>query len=349
MATIQRSSDYLPGRLLLGCLAVLGLLLRTRRPLASSLVISAAVAAESVLAESPDEIPVLLAIIVSVFSVTAHGPSRLFAGGLAALAAAMTIAIATDPSDDLTNLVPTLALFLLLPAGLGLGFRRRGEDLRLMRARTMAAEQDAVRAAEVAVEAERRRLARELHDVVSHAVTLIAVQAEAGRSLLDRDPEGARRSLEAISVTSRDALAELQSLLTLLHEVDGTSGAGLADLPALLAGLRAAGARVDVEGEAPPRLPHAVDHCAYRVVQEGLTNALRHCRNPEVTVTIEQDSETVAISIVSRGRVHQSSYGGSGRGIAGLEARVHEFGGELQSGMEDERFVLRARLPVGAS
>ena len=332
-------------RSVLVALTVSGIAVRRTAPASSGAWIAAGLAATSLITESPDQVGVLLAVIVSAFSVAAWAPLRDAAMGLGLLALAVSLSIAVDPSDDLGNIAPTLLLFLAVPAGLGLAFNRRGRTLAELTARTAELE----RQAEQAVETERRRIARELHDVVSHAVTLIAVQAEAGQAVLDDDPEAARRSLAAISTASRDALAELHSLLGLLRKHDESEGPapGLSSLPTLVAGVRAAGLEVELlQDGPPPRLDPEADLCAYRVVQEGLTNALRHSRQPDVRVRVEAHPSTVRIDVESFGPAHQSSYGGSGRGLEGLRARVLDLGGTFTSGQPHEQaWSLNVTLP----
>ncbi len=211
----------------------------------------------------------------------------------------------------------------------------------------------AEREAQAAIQAERQRIARELHDVVSHAVTLIAVQAEAGQATIDRNPEAARRSLAAIGSASRDALAELHSLLTLLGESDDASAQhhGLEALPTLIGGVRAAGLRLNVtETGERPALAEEIDACAFRVVQEALTNAMRHTREPVAALNLDYEPDQVRIEVESSGLAHQSAYGGSGRGLIGLRDRVRELGGSLDAGpAEDGRYSVLAVLPLDAA
>ena len=345
--TMLDGGDQTLLRAALAAATVSGLLVRRTAPAVSSAWIAGGLAAESLLTESPDQAGVLIAVILSAFSVAAWAPLRDAVLGLGLLALAVSLSIAVDPSDDLSNVAPTLLLFLAVPAALGFVFNRRGRDLAAATLRAEAVEREAAEA----VAQERSRIARELHDVVSHAVTLIAVQAEAGQAVLDTDPEAARRSLDAISTASRDALSELHALVGLLGS-DESSGLarGLDSLPTLVDGVRAAGLRVDVveEGTRPP-LPPVVDLCAYRVVQEGLTNAIRHSRRPEVTVRIAASPVGVQIGVHSSGPAHQSSYGGSGRGLEGLRDRVLSLGGAFESGRRGgDRYCLDVSLPVDA-
>ena len=343
--SLATGGDQAPLRAGLAGLTVLMLVFRRRHPLVSTSLIAVGLATESVVAESPDEITVLFAVIISAFSVAAWSSRRDALVGLGFLSVSIALSISRDPSDSVGNIPPTLLLFICLPAGLGFAFHRRGQEVAALELRTDALEQEAA----AALDMERSRIARELHDVVSHAVTLIAVQSEAGRAVLDRDPAAAGRSLDAIGVASRDALAELHSMLTLLRaedRADSVTG-GLARLPALLEGARSAGMSVELteSGERQALSPE-VDHCAYRVVQEGLTNALRHSREPQVRVSIGRRRDSVSIGVASSGTPHQSAYGGSGLGLVQLKERVLSLGGAIDTGPSGPNsFTIKVSLP----
>ena len=274
-----------------------------------------------------------------------HAPRREAVLGVALVALGVSVAIATDPSDSITNIPPTLLLFVGFPSGLGLVLRRRQQDVAALTLETQAL----AREADLAVESERRRIARELHDVVSHAVTLIAVQAEAGQAVIGTDPEAARRSLDAIGRVSREALDELHRLLAVLHEDDAPPDRepGLALLPSLVQGARAAGLAVTVSETGSASLDGPVDSCAYRVVQEALTNALRHTSDADVDVVVDRTDDRARITVTSHGRRHASAYGGTGRGLAGLRERVTALGGTFHAATAGEHgFEVRVELPV---
>lgn len=316
---------------------------RRKAPAVSALLLATGLAVESVATESPDQAGIIFAVIISAFTVAGYAASREAALALGTMSMALAVSISVDPSDSASNILPTVALFVAIPAVVGFAFRRRGQDLAAMELRADRAERET----ELALESERRRLAREMHDMVSHAVTLIAVQAEAGKAVLDTDPAAARRSLEAIGASSRDAVSELQTLLALLHEpADPASTSGLDDLATLLAGVRAAGLRVQVEqtGTATP-LPPDRDACAFRVIQEGLTNALRHNRKPVVSVVVAHEPSNVRIEVTTRGVPHQSEYGGTGHGLTGLRERLAVLGGSVEVETGDGCHRLLATLP----
>ncbi len=332
-------------RAVLAAVAVSAVAVRRSLPVAAAGVFSLAMTLESLLTESPDETGVLLAILLVSYAVGAHLPRReaLLSVGLVSMALVVTIAL--DPSDSVSNIVPSLLVMVWMPFGVGVLVRRRTGDVAALTRRA-----DELRGeAERAVDAERRRIARELHDVVSHAVTLIAVQAEAGQAVIATDPPRAGRSLAAISQVSREALDELARLLAVLDEQGAEHESGLADLPTLVAGVRATGLPVELSGGAVPDLDPAVDRCAYRVVQEALTNAVRHSSGGAVSVRVRQAPREVDVEVRSVGRRHTSAYGGTGRGLAGLRERVVALGGTIEAGAaSDGAFVVRAVLPVPA-
>ena len=349
--TVSATSAPRPGlRAVLAGATVLGLAFRRKLPVTTAAWVSFGLVAESLVLEPPDEMGVLLAVVVAAFSVAAYSPLREGLLGAGLLSMAIAVAIARDPSDSVSNILPTLLLFVVVPGGLGVTVHRRQRDLSVLRleADVLAGEADA------AVEAERRRIARELHDVVSHAVTLIAVQAEAGQAVIDRDVEAARRALSAIGEASRDALMELDGLLGLLRD-DGSEPVeddlGLERMAALLAGARSTGLTVELHEQGVRRtLPPLTDHCAFRVVQEGLTNALRHAPGSTVRIRVDYTDQDVRISVDSAGRRHGTSYGGTGRGLVGLKERVLGLGGTLDAAAaENGDFGLHAVLPAAAS
>lgn len=341
--------DVLPGpRAGLEALSVLGLLVRTTYPGLACLWVAAGVLLETVALDSPDAVGVLLAVVVAAYSAFAHAPVRRALPGVVVLAAAVTVSVRLDSSGTGDDVVATLLLFFLVPCGLGWGVRARSERIRLLERERLVLEREAATAAAGAATAERRRIARELHDVVSHAVTLVAVQAEAGQAVLEADPDAARRALAAIGTASREALDELHRMLGLLEGEPG--GGGLARLPGLVDGARSAGLALSVTTSGVARaLPDDVDHCAFRVLQEGVTNALRHAAEPRADLVVAHSDSAVEVVVRSTGRRSRlSAYGGAGRGLDGLRDRVERLGGEVWSGPEGDGFVLRARVPTTA-
>jgi len=211
------------------------------------------------------------------------------------------------------------------------------------------------RAAEQAA-AERTRIARELHDVVAHHVSLMAVQAEAAISLLPEKPAQARSSVEIIGDTARLALTELRRLLGVLRgpseRLETAPSASLGELGAIIDQVRGAGLAVDFEVEGTPfQLPPGIDLTAYRIVQEALTNTIRHSRAASAAVTLSYEPGYVTVRIADSGRRsavngHRTVVAGAGLGLAGIAERVASCGGSLTVGpIPGGGFSVAARLP----
>jgi signal transduction histidine kinase len=201
---------------------------------------------------------------------------------------------------------------------------------------------------------ERLRIARDVHDVIGHNISLINVQASMGLDLMDSQPEQARAALAAIKSASKEALEELRTMLTTLRRDDDAAprspAPGLDRLPELIELTRAAGLSVDVEvaGTAPP-LPAAVHLAAYRIIQESLTNVARHAGRARVTVRVTYDDAAVHVEIDDDGKApsHGGSAIGTGSGITGMRERAAALGGDLSAGFRHGGgFRVKARLPV---
>jgi signal transduction histidine kinase len=192
-------------------------------------------------------------------------------------------------------------------------------------------------AAATAVLAEERvRIARELHDVIAHSVSVMGVQAGAARTLIDSDPGAAREALLSVEATARSSVSELQRLLAVLREQgdapsDRAPQPGLTQLPALVTGIRAAGLPVDLTMTGTRTLPAGVDVAAYRIVQEALTNALKHARAP-TTVTVQCSATAVRIEIRDSGPGPFDQLPHGGHGLIGMRERAQLYGGTLRAG-----------------
>jgi signal transduction histidine kinase len=200
---------------------------------------------------------------------------------------------------------------------------------------------------------ERLRVARDLHDVIGHNISLINVQASMGLDLMDSQPEQARAALSAIKSASKEALEELRTMLTTLRQDDDaprSPAPGLDSLPELIELTRAAGLTVGVEvtGKAPPP-PAAVQLAAYRIIQESLTNVARHAGRVRVTVRLTYEDANVHVQIDDDGKVPSGmgSAIGTGSGITGMRERATALGGNLSAGFRHGGgFRVSARLPV---
>ena len=225
-----------------------------------------------------------------------------------------------------------------------------GRVVRRLRELTYHLELERERAEHAAIAEERGRIARELHDVVAHGISVIAIQADAAEAALDRDPELARAPLRTIRRSAKSSLEEMRHLLGMLRE-DGDGGElapqpGLGELDALIEHAHAAGVDVAVEVEGTPReVAAGLDLSAYRIVQEALTNVRRHARGASTRVRMTWADDALTIEVRDRGPGGHVN-GSGGHGILGMRERARLHGGELHAGPTDEGFAVRARLPL---
>jgi signal transduction histidine kinase len=227
-----------------------------------------------------------------------------------------------------------------------------GRAIRYRRIRESQLEREKAEA-EAAIAEERTRIARELHDVVAHAISVIVLQARGGRKLLDDEPDEARQALDAIEHTASQALGEMRRLLGLLRESHERLALApqptLARLDDLVGRVRDAGLPVElsIEGIAT-ELPPGVDLSAYRIVQEALTNALKHAGPATARVTVRYRDGELDLEIADDG-AGSANGGGAGHGLAGIRERVAVFGGDVQAGSRPEGgYAVRARLPYSS-
>jgi signal transduction histidine kinase len=304
--------------------------------------------------------PIVLgvAILVAVYSVAAYGTRWVSLAGLAA-AEVGSAAVQLTPGRFQAPTVVSNALVIgaawLLGHFVGV---RRAYTARLEE-RTAELEQAREELARRAVTKERLRLARELHDVVAHAMSVIAVQSGVGAHVASTQPEEAAKALSAIEATSRAALEELRRLLGVLRQDSEPQGdltpvPGLADLDTLLAEVSKAGlgVRLRVEGT-PWQLPAGVDLSAYRIVQEALTNVVKHAGPARAQVRIGYGDQDVTVEVTDDGR-GVGALAGDGRawvghGLIGMRERVAAFDGDLEVGpLPGGGFRVAARLPLAA-
>jgi signal transduction histidine kinase len=309
--------------------------------------------------------PVVLgvAILVAVYSVAAYGDRWVSLAGLAA-AELGSAAVQLTPGKFQAPTVVSNALVVAAAWLLGhfVGVRRayttRLEDRTAeLEERTAQLDQAREELARRAVTEERLRLARELHDVVAHAMSVIAVQSGVGAHVADTQPEEAAKALAAIEATSRAALTELRRLLGVLRQNSEPRGdlapvPGLADLDSLLAEVAKAGlaVRLRVEGT-PSQLPAGVDLSAYRIVQEALTNVVKHAGPARAQVRICYGDHDVTVEVTDNGRGVMALAGdgrvGTGHGLIGMRERVAAFEGDLEVGpCPGGGFRVAARLPL---
>ena len=259
--------------------------------------------------------------------------------------------IYNDPDHSPAQLVFTPLLFAIGWLA-GFALRERAEEAEAAEARAAQAEREREGAARIAVAEERARIARELHDVVAHAVSVMVLQVGAVRHKLPAELADDKDALGDVERAGRSALGEMRRLLGAMRDEDGDLALapqpGLDALDALAESVGRAGLPVELrlEGEPIP-IPRAVELSAYRIVQEGLTNSLKHARAGRARVTIRYGAEAVEVEVADDGRGPAQS-DGRGHGLVGVGERVKIYGGEMSAGPgPDGGFVLSARLPVG--
>ncbi len=299
-----------------------------------------------------------MTVLLLTYTVAAHEPARRAFYGLAAVYTTLILLGVTDtPGLDTLGVVGNIAVFTVAwTVGIALRARRDGLEARVREAdeRANVERQTAARA----LAEERLRIAQELHDVVAHSMSVIAVQAGAGAHVLDQRPEQARAALEAISATARGTLTEMRRLLGVLRDDQGehshAPAPGLADLPQLVDDVRAAGVPVSlhVSGDASCEPNGGVELSVYRVVQEALTNVIKHAGGPtHVDVTVRHDPDGLSVEVIDDGRgaaTQIGSNGSGGHGQVGMRERVELWGGDLDVGpLPGGGYRVSARVPYG--
>ena len=285
---------------------------------------------------------VVLDVAVAYLAATRSRIAGVGAAGTALLAQLAAAAVYLGGSETLVNVMIALLLGIVVAWLAGTALRQR-RDYRTALLTQAAAD---------AVTHERLRIARDLHDQVAHSMGVIAIQAGVGRRVIDTQPDEARQALDRIETASRETLAGLRRTLVALRRSDSeptaTATTGLAELDQLVATTEAAGvrARVRIEGE-PRVLPPDVDLAAYRIIQEALTNVVRHAHTENCTIIIEYGLPALTIDVSDAGRGGVD--GGTGYGIPGMRERAALLGGEVSAGPGAEGgFQVRATLPLPA-
>jgi signal transduction histidine kinase len=282
-----------------------------------------------------------IALAVALVSAAAHLEHHRRSTVVVASAAYVVLAFALDRRGPSEGVAGYVTFYLVLAAAWGFGVW-----LRQLRA---AEAEKSRRAADDARSAERARIASELHDVVTHHVTAMVVQAEAAR-YLTADPVRLDETLTAVTDTGRRAISDLRHLLDLLNPDHGTDPRTptVGEIRSLVEQTRLAGQPVEyVEEGSAPGVVGSAEVAAYRVVQEALTNALKHAHGSRTTVHVHRGAEDIAVRVSTHGPgTRAGSPGGSGRGLAGLRERVDLLGGEFSAGRADGGFVVHARIPA---
>ena len=352
----------------IGSALVAGLALAPRRrlPVASFLLAVAGLLGASTLAPGLDGESLGY---VAIFLIAHYSLGRWSSGLEAWLGSACVLAtmVGFTLGDAADNNVPISEIslssigfaigFVGGPWAAGLAIRLRRERETELNAENERLRREQEEQAARAVAEERSRIARELHDVVSHAISVTVLQARGARATLDADPVAARRALDAIEQTNTAALGDMRRLLAVLRDTepeglatdDHAPQPSLAHLERLLTHVRDSGVPVEVDVVGTPRnLPPGVDLSAYRIVQEALTNVLKHAAEARARVVLEYADDALAVTVTDDGipgPLNGNGHGG-GHGLIGIRERVAVVGGEVDAGPRPEGgYEIRARLP----
>jgi signal transduction histidine kinase len=293
-----------------------------------------------------DEGMLPMVLMVGAYSVAARRPVREVVAA-ATLIGVVLVGLAVVATGFGASSV--LASLLGFSAAIFVGW-----TMQARRDRIVVLESEQTHAAMRAAADERLRIAQELHDVVAHSLGVIAVQAGVGMTVIDSDPEEARRAFENISRTSRSSLAEIRGVLGMVRNASGaptyTPAPGLGDVRRLAQEMTAAGLEVDVTVDGDIRgVPPGVELAAYRIVQEALTNTLRHAHAHRARVRLDGAKGLLCIEVVDDGRGASGGQNGGGHGLVGMRERAAVYGGSLDAGpAAGGGFRVTARLPYDA-
>jgi len=350
-------------QLIAAVLISLPLVTRRWRPLAAYWVVLVATVVFHRGAQVADAAPfTFVALLVAAYSAAVYSPHRALAAASVLVGAAQVVAV---PTENIPDFRPVYVPFIVLVL---VGLTANALHLRQQRAHDAAAEQDA--ASRRAVQEERARIARELHDVVTHNVSVMIIQAGAARKVLAASPEQARGAMLAVESSGRAAMTELRHVMGLLTMPDVTMPAGgpepgepagdgpkddeltpqpgLGQLPALVGRVRAAGVDVELRTTGPPvDLPPGIDLAAFRVVQEGLTNAVRHAAGARVRIAVDYRPGALRVDVVDNGGPAAAAGSGGGTGLVGLRERLAVYGGSVRTGRRPlGGFGVHAEIPI---
>ncbi|GAB1820762.1 sensor histidine kinase [Herbidospora sp. RD11066] len=340
------------GVFLLSALLVVPLFWRRRFPLQVMAVVSGISFLQWLGDVTP--LPANMAVLVAMFGVVASCrlPWAIAAGGIAELGITLSLGDLGGFNAEVF-LASSAFVAAVWIAGIYVNMRRRFVANLVERAERAERERD--QQALIATAAERARIARELHDVVAHNVSVIVVQADGAGFAIDSDPDQAKRAVEAISATGRQALAEMRRLVGVLRD-DGADSEeyspqpGLGQLDDLVRQVRASGLPVDMRVDGTPdHLPEGLQLVIYRIVQEALTNTLKH-GGPGVTALVQvvYGRHDVLLRITDDGRGAASATGEGGHGLIGMRERVSMYGGDVHAAPKSGGgFLVVARIPAG--
>ena len=316
---------------------------RRRYPLAVGIVVPMLFAVQQALITDPQILASAVAYFCDLYALAVWTTTRRFAIGLVTLITGSLLA-ALGPALSFTNtfFFTAVSVIVMLLVRRVVGDRER---------RAQLAERERDVAAREAVVEERARIARELHDVIAHHVSMIVLQAGAERSVLDDSNASTRDVLETVERSGRSALTEMRRLLGMLRSDESdplTPQPGLGDVPVLVGQLREAGLPVELQIEGERRtLPAGIELSAYRIVQEALTNALKHAGDAHARVHIRYGPDSLELEIADDGEGEDTRAPGGGHGLVGMRERVALYGGRFQANpAPGGGFIVRVALPT---
>lgn len=335
-----------------GLLLTLPLAWRRQQPLVVALAfiataVSQQLAGGDLFAGEPPLLASLVAGALTFYSLGAHAEDRAAVTGAGVGVVGLWASVILSGEVDAVSFIFSAGLVVAAPWLAG-----RGNRARTLRLASLQREQQ--QRERLAVSDERARIARELHDVVAHSVGVMVMQAHGALRKLDRDPERAREALHAIEDTGRNALDDMRRSLGVLRREGGQAALapqpGLGDLSTLLDSARQAGLQVEVSVEGEPKpLPVGIELSAYRIVQEALTNTIKHADATRTSVTLRFGQRDLELEMCDDGAEDSAdgAAGSPGHGIVGMRERVALYGGELHAGHRAEGgFAVHARIPL---
>ena len=333
---------------------------RRRTPVMAVLVAVAALAAYTLFQDANSNAQMFQAMALDFYMLGRRADdghrAAVFVACLFCALAALSAGAIRAGGQSTADVTEAWVIFVGLPFAAGHTLTRRRILTRKLAETAKSLEREQAASVALAAEEERNRMACELHDAIAHSLSVMVIQTSVARRKLARDRPAALSALHAVQQAGRDALEELRQIMGVVHREDGLAGArpGLSQLDELLTRSRAAGLKVVLctDGSSVP-LPPSLDLVAYRVVQEALTNAIKHAGATNVLVRVTHGAGSLELEITDTGRgpaVSGRNLSGSGYGLIGMNDRVALFGGKLWTGPGvDGGFTVRARIPLTAA
>lgn len=323
---------------------------RRARPLLALTLVTATHVTVDLVAGPASSVALMAAWICVLYGLAVWAPRRQFAIGCALILIGISVA-SVWLDAGIVGVVVFAGIPLLAVALVRMIVREREIRLEVLSARAEALEREQELRIREAAELERTTIARELHDVVAHKVSVMVVQAGAERSILDPAATSTEETLRTIEATGREALVELRRLLGVLRSGEEQSLSPqptLADVDSLVAQVRDAGVNVELKIDGERRaLPPGVELSAFRIVQEALTNVLKHARGAHAVVELHFEETELQIEVRNDGGAPRTPGPGTGHGLLGIRERVALLGGRVDAGPSGNGFAVRAWLPAG--